>query len=903
MSLYKYLVTYTTTSATFTSEVFPLGVDQLTLNDVKEDGQIFSRKELSGKLVFTNRGAIQDYNLFYSLDSNILDKCGEISLEIQRSCDNGTTWDNYWNGYFSTTDGEFNIDKCIFTVDVKPDDEYRCYIEGFENEINLATVQAEDDGSLFIPVTDYEFWTCRDTYGNCNAGLPTPASQWRIFQSDTIDGVETNIYYRTSKLVACQGGVAVPPSGSGWYQDTSYNGGDCSVNGLSKWVKLPAVVSIPNPDVVAGNCNGSNPSPPPHAITLDVTITNTPTPKVIRCYADIPIYGGVSSPPINYQTPFCYYEVDDNPNSTFNWDDADGQLTIVSGQGTNKILAYQNDSLGYNPMVVRLTETTSCGDVNVSTFNVNTTSVGMSSNISSMIKGQQRVCENQTGIVYRILDIPTEGGDADVSVPIWVVTGATLVSGQNTNEIIVTALTANFTVAVSFSVGIYIFGGGDYAVNYSGSISVVTTNVTKGNTITGVTSICPNDSGMLYELPVRDSTVSWTVVGGSVTSFSGTHGVYITWDGVGAGSITALETISCGCNWVLIDGDLANDESSCAYGLPYYWCADGTLYDIINNSSLESVVNYVKDAICTGLDIKSDFFEWDAPGDTIGYVAGINYVTGLSNQLRYLGLVPLRAMIYSFTGNTDFLNSTADEVVSWKDIETIFREVFNAYWFIDTNGNLRVEHISWFNRYVTYDLTDAYYSKYSSGKNIYSYDKSKAPKYERFKWQIATNTDFIGAEIRYSGNCIETDPKTNVKIYSLDFITTDLTELASLGEQMGRKGFALICYNSSNTVATEQGKISGLFPPNAHLSWANLHYNYFRHARVLYNGNMNLIETAFLSTIKYKTQTDVSFPLCCTDVLNPFVDLVTTRIGDGVISGTEFSFKNDMVKITLLYDL
>ncbi len=85
MTLYKYYITYNITSSTITQEVFPLGVDRLTLKDVRNEGRIFTRKELNGTLVFINQPKISayDYNLFYSIDTNTIEKCGEISFEIK----------------------------------------------------------------------------------------------------------------------------------------------------------------------------------------------------------------------------------------------------------------------------------------------------------------------------------------------------------------------------------------------------------------------------------------------------------------------------------------------------------------------------------------------------------------------------------------------------------------------------------------------------------------------------------------------------------------------------------------------------------------------------------------------------------------------------------------------------
>ena len=164
-------------------------------------------------------------------------------------------------------------------------------------------------------------------------------------------------------------------------------------------------------------------------------------------------------------------------------------------------------------------------------------------------------------------------------------------------------------------------------------------------------------------------------------------------------------------------------------------------------------------------------------------------------------------------------------------------EIFNVYWYLDGTG-IRFEHISFFSFSIAYDLTSPSYLKFISGKNKYSYDKNKMPKYERFKWMEALNTDFIGAEIRYDSICVNQNPKTNVSQRGANDVTTDIVYIANNPSDISKNGFVIMAteLTSPHAVLEEAGLISGSILPNMHLSWANLHYNYHRYDRVLLQG-------------------------------------------------------------------
>jgi hypothetical protein len=181
----------------------------------------------------------------------------------------------------------------------------------------------------------------------------------------------------------------------------------------------------------------------------------------------------------------------------------------------------------------------------------------------------------------------------------------------------------------------------------------------------------------------------------------------------------------------------------------------------------------IKDTLHThldcGLDLVSSFMWRDEfPGYPAGHYASIfgtnNYVTGAGNRLEYIYLkenTSLRVLL----GGT----ACSDQNSKWsfRDFEGLLRDRFNAYWYIDSNGDFRIEHISYFlpgfaySNYCTVniDLTILSYKgkTYAERHNKYEYLIEELFDQERWTWQhylgteatVAHGTDFEGRPIYY----------------------------------------------------------------------------------------------------------------------------------------------------------
>lgn len=385
--------------------------------------------------------------------------------------------------------------------------------------------------------------------------------------------------------------------------------------------------------------------------------------------------------------------------------------------------------------------------------------------------------------------------------------------------------------------------------------------------------------------------------------------------------------------------------------------------------------------------LHSDFFDWEAIGDTPGYVGsgtalltpsenkpntvdasngwhemylpidrGTNYVTGTTNKLTHLVVfcksninnttaseweAPISAVYNSTTSAYELvLNSNK---ITFEDIEKIWATMFQAFWFIDTDGSMRVEHISWFNNNShLYDSTSATNMKFNVAKNKYEYDKNSLPNLEKFQFQ--TNRDILNGgiidtyanqnnEIFYESVCVNQNKGDNEVEYTLPLVVTDINAIDSDNLRPGiydKKGLFMcqvsLTSNNGNYFNSGAGTlgtgywiayvnytidnetlVDSLAIPiyeNGHVQWANLIRRYLKDNRVLTVGeNGGDLITFTARTVKSKKQKDIVIQNCCgDDEFIPEQALVRTELGDGEIDEAVYSTKTETIKMNLLHD-
>lgn len=138
-------------------EVFPLNFLETLLSYELEGDNIFYRCKFTGTLLFgTNSQTIDvfgatvnrrdDWLYFWDIEQNT--PCVKIYFVITKTVEGVTT--TYWNGYFSTSDGKFDIDNCTFEVTPILQDDYNDILAGAELEYNILSVTPVVTTTAFV---------------------------------------------------------------------------------------------------------------------------------------------------------------------------------------------------------------------------------------------------------------------------------------------------------------------------------------------------------------------------------------------------------------------------------------------------------------------------------------------------------------------------------------------------------------------------------------------------------------------------------------------------------------------------------------------------------------------------------------------------------------------------------
>jgi len=332
------------------------------------------------------------------------------------------------------------------------------------------------------------------------------------------------------------------------------------------------------------------------------------------------------------------------------------------------------------------------------------------------------------------------------------------------------------------------------------------------------------------------------------------------------------------------------------------------------------------------LTVKSSFmFEDNFPNGT-GYVGAYgtnNYITGATNILDKVHFRNNYGVRQNVGGST--CDNDDYSIVSFKVFESWIRDRFNAYWYIDQNGEFRIEHIHFFDPDFpesdfepSTDLTRLISNNgrsFAYRRNKYSYETGKLYDQEFWSWQHYEGTeggaahlnDFTGVPIFY-GTAVDTKSDCVPGEFKEKEIATPdlwsdiewLISLLGLGvpnpDAVNCNGTLMIDADDSFVPARVRitaGAISAANRVNGSLSTANLQNDYFTWDRIFLTGGMNNVyPVTFDSEIKKQLQEAIEYKMCCDDDFDP-LDYVRTELGDGKVKSA--TIKKRSIEIELLY--
>jgi len=309
------------------------------------------------------------------------------------------------------------------------------------------------------------------------------------------------------------------------------------------------------------------------------------------------------------------YSVTAQTGVTYTWTVPTG-VTITAGQGTNSITTtWSSTAISGN---VGMSLTNGCGTTSGSlAVTVNTTPTTPS------VTGSSSVCKNQTGVTYSVT------AQTGVTYSWTVPTGVTITAGSGTNSITTTwgasAVAGNVGVTVTNSCG-----------SKSGSLAVSVGAAPTTPSVSGSSSVCSNQTGVVYSVTAQTGvTYSWTVpTGVTITAGQGTNSITTSWASTG-GNVSVVLTNTCGSS----SGSLAVSIAS----------GNLSVGPITGNASNCKGVTGVVYSIPT---IAGATYSWTVPtGVSITAGAGTNSITTTWSSTAVSGNVSVSANTTCSTGS------------------------------------------------------------------------------------------------------------------------------------------------------------------------------------------------------------------------------------------------------------
>jgi len=246
------------------------------------------------------------------------------------------------------------------------------------------------------------------------------------------------------------------------------------------------------------------------------------------------------------------------------------------------------------------------------------------------------------------------------------------------------------------------------------------------------------------------------------------------------------------------------------------------------------------------------------------------------------------------------------------DIFELLLSLYNADWYVDSEGRLRIEHVSWFNNGGTYsgtpqieDLTARIEPQ--SGKTwtyrtgTWQYEKQEIPKRLEFSYMDKSSRAFEGYPIEIRSPYAQDE---NIQERPLSKFTADLDYIVSNPSEISPDGFVVVDAKvllgevraPFIAISLQNGEEYRLQNGWASFLWA--HDAYFVDAMPAEQITVNLDERIANSVMKTKRQ---ELDYANLQAFDP-IQLVRTGLGDGKVKSAEINLSTLNVKITLLHD-
>lgn len=285
-------------------------------------------------------------------------------------------------------------------------------------------------------------------------------------------------------------------------------------------------------------------------------------------------------------------------------------------------------------------------------------------------------------------------------------------------------------------------------------------------------------------------------------------------------------------------------------------------------------------------------------GSRIGYVP---FIAPKSNVLK---------------GNYDQAAQKAE--ITFEQLMNMLRDCFRCYWYIDDSNRLRIEHVSYFMKGLSYtspglqfDLTKKY-DKFNKKTVLYaqeatSYNKDDLNSRYEFSWMDDSTDTFEDMEIDVKSLYIQSDKTEEV---NSEAFSTDIDLMLYAPDKFSEDGFALMMADK-NTGRVPIAAVSGLrddeyiytysvTPQNYLCSWLYLARYYMLDMpayRIEYTRAPSA-DAYRVTGIKQCMQQDIEFQ---TDEKIDLNKAIKTSVGTGIIDSLSVNIDTHLISATLVY--
>lgn len=254
--------------------------------------------------------------------------------------------------------------------------------------------------------------------------------------------------------------------------------------------------------------------------------------------------------------------------------------------------------------------------------------------------------------------------------------------------------------------------------------------------------------------------------------------------------------------------------------------------------------------------------------------------------------------------------------LKFKQLMDMLRDCFRAYWYIDEDNRLIIEHVSYFDNGMSYNQSpnnqvsllsrDKFNNKhFDYGQQKYTFDKSRlAARYE-FNWMDDTTDAFGNLKVDFGNEYVQKDLTTEITIGSF---TPDIDYMLFKPDDFSKDGFALLMADSNKKVPISEIHLHDERQPYAEYlfysqnwvaSFSNLISTY-AYDMPGTDAHINFLTYYSVRGVKKFIKQSVTFPLGYE--IWPY-DTVQTTFGFGYIDSAKQDIETGIVEADLLYGI